>query len=178
MAEESISPATPCPGCGAALAAGAVLCIECGFDKRKGRRLDTVHARPRGRKRSQEGRAPGLPRPERGRAIVAWLLIALGLTGVVGGGGMIYIHSLIPPAVDGVVRDGGKIYAIAIFSILLGLVLTCYGVGLRPDRRRKRSGSDRPGAETDEKLTCPACGGRSPATAPNCYQCGRAFAVG
>src|SRR5262245_34981061 len=29
-----------CPGCGAALARDAVLCIECGFDKRKGQRLE------------------------------------------------------------------------------------------------------------------------------------------
>jgi len=33
-----------CPGCGEELAAGAVLCIECGYDLRTGRKRETVHA--------------------------------------------------------------------------------------------------------------------------------------
>ena len=40
-----------CPECGAALPAGAVLCIACGFDLQEGRRLETI-------------RQPEGPRPE------------------------------------------------------------------------------------------------------------------
>ena len=35
---------TVCPGCGKELSVGAVLCIECGYDLRTGRKRDTVHA--------------------------------------------------------------------------------------------------------------------------------------
>ncbi len=35
---------TVCPGCGKWLAPAAVVCIQCGFDKRKGRRLQTIRS--------------------------------------------------------------------------------------------------------------------------------------
>lgn len=35
-----------CPGCGASLAPTAVICIECGFDRRTGRQLQTTRGRP------------------------------------------------------------------------------------------------------------------------------------
>lgn len=36
--------ARPCPGCGAPLAAEAVLCIECGYNTKLGRRMQTIKA--------------------------------------------------------------------------------------------------------------------------------------
>ena len=33
--------AAACPGCGAQLAADAVLCIQCGFDTRSGKKIET-----------------------------------------------------------------------------------------------------------------------------------------
>jgi hypothetical protein len=53
LEEEGITAGAPggrraeetCPECGAALAAGAVLCVECGFDRRTGRRRAVVHKR-------------------------------------------------------------------------------------------------------------------------------------
>ena len=33
-----------CPGCGKDMAAAAVLCIDCGYDLRSGRKRETVHA--------------------------------------------------------------------------------------------------------------------------------------
>lgn len=39
----SLAPgARPCPGCGAPLAAEAVLCIECGYNVKLGRRIQTI----------------------------------------------------------------------------------------------------------------------------------------
>jgi ribosomal protein L40E len=163
-----------------------VVCIDCGFDKRKGTRLEAVHAGPPRHARSQHGKAPGKPANLLGWTIVAWLVIALGLAGIVGGIGMIYIHSLGPSdtareearaqaRMMGVEALPAKTYTVETYfaaglSILLGLMLFLFGVGLRPDRRKNR----RPQSENDKRV-CTACGGPSPLTAPKCYQCGQAF---
>jgi hypothetical protein len=50
-----------CPGCGKDLAAGAVLCIECGYDVRTGHKRATVHAV------ADEEPEPAAPRQQRRR---------------------------------------------------------------------------------------------------------------
>jgi hypothetical protein len=53
LEEEGFTAGTPgarypeeaCPKCGAAMAAGAVLCLDCGFDRRTGRQREVVHKR-------------------------------------------------------------------------------------------------------------------------------------
>jgi hypothetical protein len=128
-------------------------------------------------------------RSDVGPPIVAWILIVLGLAGIVGGAGMIYVLSIAegadraraqatfgadpmsgaPPRSDGTFK-----YLIGVPVIVGGLVLTVLGLG----RRGLESGGGPArgrGAEAASKVTCPSCGGRSPETAAQCYHCGHAF---
>jgi hypothetical protein len=61
---------TDCPSCGKWLATNAVVCIQCGYDKRKGRRLQTIKS---------VGRALSLPKVSGVRSFFA-LLLCMGLT--------------------------------------------------------------------------------------------------
>ena len=126
------------------------------------------------------------------RKSVAWLLIILGLAEVVGGLGMICIYSIIPTAgmkdAEARARLFGRYLPWTAHTIgfcgggcagiLFGSILIYIGVRLRPVERRNESSSQRLGADPGPKRTCPACGGRSPATAPKCYQCGQTFPAG
>jgi hypothetical protein len=91
------------------------------------------------------------------RTLFAWLVIVVGLALLVGGFGMIYMFSIVknnaaPEAARQVGVPGG--YASAVISIVVGLVVTLVGFGLRPPqdrtperrrrgkRRRDRTGED------------------------------------
>jgi hypothetical protein len=123
-----------------------------------------------------------------GRVAAGWLLIVLGLTGIVGGTGAVYILSQGDPAAEdagaqGRRNPGGmpaapprkpdpvKRYGPAALAVVAGLVLTCWGLGMRGSGPRAR----KEGSNAAGKQVCPGCGERSPATAVRCYHCGRAF---
>jgi ribosomal protein L32 len=55
-AEDGAAPSTICPSCGAPIAAASVICIDCGFDKRKGRRLEMKHREDRPQEEEAEPR--------------------------------------------------------------------------------------------------------------------------
>jgi hypothetical protein len=95
-----------CPGCGKNLAVGAVLCIECGYDLRSGRKRETVHAL------TDEEPPPDTPRRKRNPRREAL------------------------PAGFARVRQGlGFHYARLVLTLLGGLVvmgLLCYGWTVKP----------------------------------------------
>jgi hypothetical protein len=46
-------PPRPCPGCGAKMAVGSLVCTRCGYDLRTGRRWDTALGRPPPKQRAR-----------------------------------------------------------------------------------------------------------------------------
>ena len=131
-----------------------------------------------------------------GRTVIAWCLIALGLTGVVGGIGMAYITSITREGDDQLGRAVDPLqpyqpstarraenaramkYGIAAVSAEVGVLVFLVGVGARLKRdvrprvpARRRAAVGQPAG----KRTCAWCGGASPAVAAKCYHCGQAF---
>src|SRR5262245_19855945 len=113
-----------------------------------------------------------------GRNVVAWALITLGLTGIVGGAGMAYIFSMgegnarahndINPGAPPRQSESLLRYGSTALSGVVGLILLCWGLGLRGSGPRPR----KPGPDRGPRRTCPSCGQPSPATALKCYHCG------
>jgi ribosomal protein L40E len=188
VAADAPAPPTPCPGCGAPLAAAAVICIACGFDRRKGRRLETVHAAPPRRKRRRAG-GSGMPASYFVWLLGAWGLIALGLACILSGIFLIWMHSFLDrvaleqsgrfsdpwgmPQSARASRDRAAYYVPTAVTMVLGVAFIYVGARLRPARPEARSAGD--GKKAGSKQICPECGGRSPANAHKCYRCGHTF---
>jgi hypothetical protein len=121
------------------------------------------------------------------RNIVGWLLITLGLAGIVGGLGMAYVfwlandaaaqnartqESMNPggPATNSL-RQGDTTlqYGACALSAVVGLVLLFWGAGLRGSGPRKLGKKDR------SRRECPNCGELTPKTARSCFHCGFPF---
>jgi len=107
-----------CPGCGGELAGGAVVCVNCGYDTRTGRKLQAaVPSRQRGAERLTPPRAERGSRPSERKASPVgdladirayrswgWLIISLCLAGAVGAvaagvmTGLVTVHKGLPEA--------------------------------------------------------------------------------
>jgi hypothetical protein len=108
------------------------------------------------------------------RFIVAWILLILGLVFLFEGLARLYAASVFadvaPKDQVAVIRTAAGI------PIAVGVVLLLVGAILRSGGRAPRetaagtAGSPRSGTR---KRVCPACGGRSPAAALECYHCGK-----
>src|SRR4051794_32598987 len=103
------------------------------------------------------------------RTLGAWTLIALGLAGVVGGLGMLYIHLLLPTpgSQDEAWAQTLGFYGGGCSGIVFGSALLVLGVVLRAPR----SGSGK--RKRGRKRDCSACGATSAPGSPKCYRCGR-----
>jgi len=107
------------------------------------------------------------------RNLGAWVLITLGLTGIVGGAGMVYIFSIAnqPAPANARTLDAAPSpllkYGSPALSAVVGLVFLCWGLGMRGSWPRVKSGSGK-----GSKRTCPNCGHLRPVTAVKCYHCG------
>ena len=107
-----------------------------------------------------------------GRHSAGWILIIFGLAGIVNGIAMAYIFTVINQVADaekaraqermdpggvpaGPARRSEALwqYGSAAASGIVGLVLTCWGVGLRGSGQRER----KLGSRTIEKRTCTGC---------------------
>jgi hypothetical protein len=126
------------------------------------------------------------------RQTLGWLLIVLGLGGVVGGAGMFYIFSSLNAEADAAARAEARQifhaenvepsrraaplleYGAATVAVVVGLVFLIVGFGMRATAEPSRTGK-RKRRRREEGTTCAACGGVSPATAQACYQCGQRF---
>jgi hypothetical protein len=120
----------------------------------------------------KSGNAKSSKRPPShvGQNIGAWMLLTLGLAGIVGGGGMIYINSIAP--IDPTAPRNSNIYLIAGAWIVAGVVLTLWGAGMRRSDGRGHSSPLEKEAKGSAKRSCAACSGVSPPTATRCYHCG------
>jgi len=131
-----------CPGCGKELPAGAVLCIECGYDLRSGRKRETVHALAeeepgpdaprRKRKRGRDLLPPGLGKVQLGLGfhyarLVLTLLVVLVLMGLMCYG----VTTKAKPDDPGLVIGGLAALGIALLAAVLGMVgsVLCLWVG-------------------------------------------------
>lgn len=100
---ERAAPARACPGCGKALPPNAVICVECGYDTRTGKRLRGVarpsDATPIPSRRSVSELAQEEPRAYRSWG---WLIISLCLAGAAGAliagfvSGIVTVHRGLP----------------------------------------------------------------------------------
>lgn len=127
-----------CPGCGKELPAGAVLCIECGYDRRTRRKRETIHAQS-----EEEPDAPrrkrlpaGLSKVQLGLGfhyarLVLLLLAVLVLLGLVCFGGTVRAWAAVPVLVLGGLAALGIVLLAAVLGVV-GSVL-CLWVG-RPSR--------------------------------------------
>jgi hypothetical protein len=131
-----------CPGCARELPAGAVLCIDCGYDSRTGRKRETVHALvpeeagpdspPRKRNRRREPLPAGLARVQLGLGfhyarLVLTLLAILVLMGL-----MCYGVTVKPGAGDpGLIVGGLATLGLVLLAAVLGILgsVLCLWVG-------------------------------------------------
>jgi hypothetical protein len=136
---------------------------------------------------------PPLP-PTGLQTLVAWALIVVGLTAIVGSLGQFYIFSLLDkmrhddleaqarmfgglqPVDRRPSRDGPAVYVMAGVGVVLGLGFAYLGFRWRGARGsptpRQRGRRDRRRSAPSPTDTCPACGAGMAAAAVLCIECG------
>jgi hypothetical protein len=116
------------------------------------------------------------------QTIIAWVVITIGLAGVVGGLGMFSMYSLLPAPKPGDAEErafvGGRYLPWSMETVVfcggggagvvIGAVLTVEGLNLRKDpsgtwKRRKRG----------EKRVCVNCRASNAPGTRTCYRCGK-----